>query len=143
MEPICQPPADERKKPVPGFHATRTSAYASGGVRAIFDMKKHKPSTNGVNGRDESGRFTPGNTGGPGNPFAKRVARLRAELLRSVTLKDVREIVRTLVLQAKLGDLPAIKELLDRLLGKPVESDLFEKLDELERVLDALTKQDR
>ena len=31
----------------------------------------------GDNGRDARGRFAPGNAGGPGNPFARRVAELR------------------------------------------------------------------
>ncbi len=30
------------------------------------------PSTNGNNGRDASSRFAKGNSGGPGNPFARR-----------------------------------------------------------------------
>ena len=30
-----------------------------------------------TNGHDADGRFAPGNAGGPGNPFARRVAELR------------------------------------------------------------------
>ncbi len=37
------------------------------------------PSTNGANGRDAAtGRFLAGNSGGPGNPYAERVAALRS-----------------------------------------------------------------
>src|SRR5258708_2822640 len=55
------------------------------------------PSANGSNGtakaaavpagdgRDGSGRFAKGNKGGPGNPFARRVGRLRSALLEVVT----------------------------------------------------------
>jgi len=32
-------------------------------------------------GRDTMGRFAPGNSGGPGNPFARKVASLRQALL--------------------------------------------------------------
>ncbi len=37
-------------------------------------------------GRDPNGRFAPGNVGGPGNPFARRVAELRQIMLDCVTL---------------------------------------------------------
>lgn len=37
-----------------------------------------------ANGRDGSGRFAPGNTGGPGNPHAASVARLRTTMLGAV-----------------------------------------------------------
>ena len=33
-------------------------------------------------GRDASGRFTRGNKGGPGNPFARQVGQLRKALLQ-------------------------------------------------------------
>ena len=36
-------------------------------------------------GRDVQGRFRPGNPGGPGNPFARKVAALRKALLDSVS----------------------------------------------------------
>ena len=77
------------------------------------------PSTNGANGRAAGGRFAPGNPGGPGNPLGSRVAALRAMLLDAVSPDDLRAIVATLVAQAKQGDLAAIRELFDRLLGKP------------------------
>jgi hypothetical protein len=60
---------------------------------------------------------------------------LRSELLRSVTPKDLREVVAALLAQAKAGDVPATKELLQRLLGPPVELDLLERLDRLEQRL--------
>jgi hypothetical protein len=72
--------------------------------------------------RDGAGRFAPGNPGGPGNPFARKTARLRAELLKAVTKEDLRDVARALVSQAKHGDVPAIRELLDRLFGKPRQS---------------------
>jgi hypothetical protein len=74
-----------------------------------------KPS---LNGRTARGRFAQGNLGGPGNPYAKRVADLRAALLESVTEQDIRAVARALVKRAKEGEIPAIRELLDRLLGK-------------------------
>ncbi len=68
------------------------------------------PSPNGPNGRDGRGRFAQGNAGGPGNPYAGKVAKLRSALLAAVTEDDVREIVERLVRLAKEGDLSAIRE---------------------------------
>jgi hypothetical protein len=70
------------------------------------------------NGRTARGRFAKGNPGGPGNPYAKRVADLRAALLESVTEADIRAVAKALVKRAKAGEVPAIRELLDRLVGK-------------------------
>ena len=70
---------------------------------------KTAPSTNGSNGnRDSNGRFAKGNPGGPGNPHARKVARLRSLILESVTEDDLRAIVAVLVKRAREGDLPAI-----------------------------------
>jgi hypothetical protein len=72
-----------------------------------------------ADGRDGRGRFAAGNTFGGGNPFARRVASLRAALLETVTEQDVREIAYVLLLNAKAGDLPSIKLLFQYTLGKP------------------------
>jgi hypothetical protein len=90
---------------------------------------------NSSDGRDGSGRFTPGNKGGPGNPFARKVSQLRSALLETVTEDDMRRSPAKLVAMARAGDLPAIRELLERTLGKPVEADFMERLDELEKHL--------
>ena len=92
------------------------------------------PSANGPNGgRDANGRFAPGNKGGPGNPEAARVARIRSALLRAANLKDVRAIIKSLIEQAKGGDVAAAKLLFDRILGRPIELDILERLEALER----------
>jgi hypothetical protein len=70
-------------------------------------------------GRDVRGRFTAGNRGGPGNPYARRVAHLRSIVLECVTDQDMRDIVNQLVVIARLGDLAAIKLLFQYALGKP------------------------
>jgi hypothetical protein len=70
--------------------------------------------------RGKNGRFLKGHAGGPGNPHAQRVHRLRSALLNTVTPADIEEIIRKLVAMAKEGDIAATKELLDRTLGKPV-----------------------
>src|SRR4051812_7589614 len=86
------------------------------------------PSANGSNGRTSSGQFAKGNAGGPGNPHAKRVAELRAILLDAVTDEDVKEIVNGLVGRAKAGDTAATKEVLDRVVGRPLQGIAVEAL---------------
>lgn len=78
------------------------------------------PSLNGSNGRSADGRFGRGNPGGPGNPYAKHTAQLRALLLESVTDDDLCAVIAKLVAMAKEGNLAAIRELLDRTLGRPL-----------------------
>jgi hypothetical protein len=92
-------------------------------------------STNGANGRTSGGRFAPGNRGGPGNPHAKRVARLRSALFKAVTPADLRDVVAALLGAAKGGDVAAARELFQRCLGPPTELDLIERLDVLEKQL--------
>jgi len=82
--------------------------------------------------RDAQGRFLPGTAGGPGNPMAQHVNRLRRALLEAVTEEDMRAVVAALLAQAKGGDVAAAKELLLRCLGRPLESDLLERLEALE-----------
>jgi hypothetical protein len=79
------------------------------------------PSTNGGNGggRDAHGRFTRGNSGGPGNPHVKSVAAWRSALARVILPADIEAVLRKLLECAKAGEPWAIKELLDRCLGKP------------------------
>jgi len=101
-------------------------------------MRKKQPTETGSNGRDRKGRFASGNKYAKGNPYAKRVAQLRSALLAAITPADVKAIVKKLIEQAKSGDMVAIKEVLDRAVGKPVEADLFEKLESLERIIDEL-----
>lgn len=94
-----------------------------------------QPSPNGYNGRDRRGRFAAGNPGGPGNPAAQRVARLRAALLKAIRPKDIHEIIRKLVEQAKAGDAAAAKEILNRSIGTPIAADVLARIEELENAL--------
>ena len=70
-------------------------------------------------GRDTTGKFLPGNAGGPGNPHAAKVGKLRATMLASVTTKDIKALTQKLMAMALDGDLKAAELLLSRLLGKP------------------------
>lgn len=77
-----------------------------------------QPSPTGDNGRDTTGRFRLGNKLAKGNPFARRVQKIRAALLSRLTVDDAKEIADVLIREAKAGDLMAIRELLDRCIGK-------------------------
>ena len=106
----------------------------------------NSPSPNGPNGtsdRDAGGRFRKGNPGGPGNPMARRIGKLRAALIRSVTPDEVRQIIASLVKAAKDGDVSAAKLLFDRLLGPPVQADYEERIDAMERSIESQNHQQR
>ena len=83
-------------------------------------------------GRDSHGRFVAGNGGGPGNPFARRVAQLRSVLLECVSDEDLRVIAGELVVQAKMGHLAAVKLLFQYVLGKPAATVDPDTLDQKE-----------
>src|SRR5271167_4274963 len=71
--------------------------------------------------RDENGHFRKGNRGGPGNPFARQIARLRKVLLEAVSEADLVEVIEMLKRKAKEGDVAAAKLLLSYSIGKPVD----------------------
>jgi hypothetical protein len=75
----------------------------------------------GASGRDARGRFAAGYRGGPGNPFARRLAALRHDLCTATSDDDIRTIARQLLHQAQGGDLPAINALFRSALGRPAK----------------------
>jgi hypothetical protein len=86
---------------------------------SLEEYSLNNPTPNGANGRSPNGQFAPGNPGGPGNPFAHRVAALRSALMDAITEDDLRAIVAILIAKAREGDAVAIREVLDRTIGKP------------------------
>lgn len=72
--------------------------------------------------RNADGTFAKGNKGGPGNPYARKVALIRNQIIEAVSEDDLREIIQALIKKAKSGDIQATKEILTRLIGKPVET---------------------
>lgn len=84
--------------------------------------------------RDSNGRFTQGNAGGPGNPHAGQVSQLRAAILEAVSAEDVAAIIEQLISKARQGDLAAAREILDRTVGKPAQSNLLERIEALEAI---------
>ena len=107
------------------------SPSTNGGHRLIPE-RVEPPSPGGGNGRDGRGRFMKGNPGGPGNPFARRVAQLRAALLNVVTPEDIAGMAQHLLAMAKIGDLPAIKLLFLYAVGRPVDVEDPDTLDQRE-----------
>lgn len=93
------------------------------------------PKGNGNNGRDGRGRFTPGNRGGPGNPYARRTAELRSALYRAIGPDDVAAIIQSLLAAARKGDVAAAKLVLAYAIGEPVAHDLAERIELLEERL--------
>jgi hypothetical protein len=83
-----------------------------------------------ASGRGPNGRFTKGNAGGPGNPFARQVAAMRLEFLKAVTSEDIAEIARAMVAKAKEGDVAAAKVVLQYTLGRPAGAVDPDRLDE-------------
>ncbi len=69
--------------------------------------------------RAPDGRFAEGNAGGPGNPFARQVAALRAGLLARLTPQDLGDVADALLRQARDGNVAAAKLLLSYAVGKP------------------------
>ncbi len=108
----------------------------------MSDPNDSAPSPNGPNGKGGRGRFVKGNPGGPGNPNAKRVAELRSALFSTVSPQDLKVVVTQLLNQAKAGEIAAIKELLQRLLGPAESIDLLERLELLEAKLAQIAERD-
>lgn len=77
-------------------------------------------------GRDASGRFAPGNPGGPGaiaHERTKRARELRQAMHDAVTPQDMAAIARALIDKAKAGEVGAARELLDRIIGRPLPAE--------------------
>jgi hypothetical protein len=72
--------------------------------------------------RDEKGRYLPGNPGGPGNPMAREMARLRLRLCQTVSDEAFDLVVEKLLLLAIKGHFGAIKLLLEYRAGRPDRS---------------------
>ena len=93
------------------------------------------PSEPVSDGRGPGGRFGANNKFSKGNPHARRINRIRAELFRAVDPKRIRKAADKLMELAELGDLKAFAELLDRTVGRSIPSDVEERLARLEALL--------
>ena len=91
-------------------------------TNGLTKRERSAPLANGSNGRDHRGRFRPGNPGGPGNPHAASVAAWRNALADTVTPDDLEDVIGQLLKQAKDGEPWAVRELLNRCLGRPSQA---------------------
>jgi hypothetical protein len=82
----------------------------------------HAPAAELKSDLPANGRFTMGNKGGPGNPFARQVAEIRKLLLSSVPGERLTKIVLAMVEKAEAGDVAAAKLVLQYTVGKPAEA---------------------
>jgi hypothetical protein len=73
-------------------------------------------------GRDAHGRFTKGNAGGPGNPFARQSAALQRAFRSVVSEEKAQALAQKLMDMALEGNLPAMKLLLTYAIGRPQEA---------------------
>ena len=96
-------------------------------------MSDPRPTENAAkmptNGHEPNGRFAKGNPGGPGNPFARRVAKLRQVILNPLTEEDLLAITEALLAKAKEGSVGAAKLLLAYGIGKPASAPDPDRLD--------------
>lgn len=90
------------------------------------DTDDEKKPTANRSGRQANGRFAVGCKPGPGNPHVDSLARLRAEMLKTVTPKRLGSVIKKLVELAEGGDLKAIDMLLNRVLGKVPSAELIQ-----------------
>ncbi len=79
--------------------------------------------SNGTPGRSSLGQFLPGNQAAAGHssPHAAKVQTWRTALSETVTENDLRAVIAKLVEKARAGERWAVRELLDRCLGKAVQ----------------------
>jgi len=92
-------------------------------------METAEPKSNGQTAeRDARGRFLPGNKAAKGHqhPHARRAVKLAEAFSSAVKAADIKAIAKKLVEMARNGDLQAIRELLDRTLGRPALAELAE-----------------
>ena len=95
---------------------------------------------NGANGNsnhDSRGRFAKGNKVAVGRrkKQAEHVARLRTAMYAAFTPEGVLRVVAELETLAEEGNIQAIKEYLDRAVGKPLPLDIVERLQQIEESL--------
>ena len=85
---------------------------------------KKQPSSNGNTVRDSHGHFIKGNKCSKGNLGNTNIhaRELKEALLNAVNKTDIQAIVKKLMEKAKTGNIQAVKELFDRLFGKPKET---------------------
>jgi hypothetical protein len=81
-----------------------------------------QPEPQATEGRDAGGRFVKGWKGGPGNPYARKVAALRSALIKAIDADKMEKLADSLYRQALAGDVAAATLLLRYCVGVPREA---------------------
>ena len=93
------------------------------------------------NGRDSNGRFTVGNPGGPGNPRSQLARQLRTRLEdalhKACSADRLLAAIDACLKLAEAGDVHALKLLIERIAGPPINSEIAERLEFLEQAAHA------
>jgi hypothetical protein len=103
------------------------TTHPNGGP-SVAETHSPPPPTPSV-GRDASGRFTKGNRGGPGNPFARQVAEFRKAIIEATTPEKIQAVVAKVEQKALEGDLAAVKIYLAYTVGRPTAAPDPDSLD--------------
>ena len=90
--------------------------------------------------RNAKGQFVEGNTGGPGNPHGRSVARIKRRLLEACTDERMDRLTDKLFELAEQGDVQAIKLILAYSLGKPTPGREPDEMDQQELELEEKQK---
>jgi hypothetical protein len=103
-----------------GAESYPTKAGDSSEAKADF-----KPATQ----RDAKGRFGPGNLGGPGNPFARQLAKFRAFIMKCNTEEHMTFAFNKMMELIADGNVGALKLYFLYIIGKPADAVDPDKLD--------------
>src|SRR5207244_1600626 len=116
-----------------GAHAPPHYSPFPDPLSGVRPMSNPRPTENvaqtPTTGRQPNGRFAKGNSGGPGNPFARQVAKLRKVIINRLTEQDLLAITEALLAKAKEGSVGAAKLLLAYAVGKPPSAPDPDRLD--------------
>ena len=82
---------------------------------------KRKPIPNGRNGKGQFKKDNKAAVGRKDKPADIHAKELKKALLGAVTKEDIEDIAKKLISEAKEGNIPATKELFDRLWGRAVQ----------------------
>ena len=86
----------------------------------LTEDQQAEASKSGPKGRDTDGKYTKGNSGGPGNPHARACARMLQAFRDNITEEEMLQICRMLYVKAVGGDISAAKIILSYKIGKPL-----------------------
>src|SRR5437667_7057604 len=79
------------------------------------------PETQESTGRDAKGRFTLGNPGGPGNPYARQTAHIRRVMLSLVQAEHIAIFYNAVLKKMAEGNVSAMRLYAEYMMGKALK----------------------